>query len=107
MSFPAAAILLAGITIMFIVELLRWLRPGGLVERIPRRKRIALPILLSAVPGVLWFLLGDVTCLEAFHVSLFAAATAVFAHELVIEAILGHAGTRGEFLPGPDLTGRP
>lgn len=87
-------IAIAAAAIMLLVDLFKapWL--GSLVLRVPKRWRIAIPILLSGVAGLLYDILGGVPWQEAVLVGLFAGPTAVFAHEAVVEAILGRARSR-------------
>jgi hypothetical protein len=89
-----SAIAIAAALIMLLVDLFKapWL--GGVVKMIPKRWRIAVPIILSGIAGVLSDILGGLPWQEALLVGLFAGPTAVFAHEAVVEAILGHARSR-------------
>ena len=95
-----SAIGIAAAVIMLLVNLLKapWL--GGLVKKIPKRWRVAIPILLGGVAGILANITGGIPWTEALMVGLFSGPTAVFAHEAVVEAILGKATSRG-----PDVVG--
>ncbi|WP_428269485.1 hypothetical protein [Haliangium sp.] len=89
-----SAIAIAAALVMLLVDLFKapWL--GSVVKKIPKRWRIAVPIMLGGVAGILSDILGGLPWQEAVLVGLFAGPTAVFAHEAVVEAILGHARTR-------------
>jgi hypothetical protein len=84
----------AAALIMLLVDLFKapWL--GSVFKKVPKRWRIAIPIILSGIAGVLSNVLGGIPWQEAVVVGLFAGPTAVFAHEAVVEAILGHARSR-------------
>lgn len=89
-----SAIAIAAGVIMLLVNLFKapWL--GGLVKKIPKRWRIAIPIMLGGIAGILSSILGGIPWAEALMVGLFSGPTAVFAHEAVVEAILGRSKTR-------------
>lgn len=89
-----SAIAIAAAIIMLLVNLFKapWL--GGLVKKIPKRWRVAIPVLLGGVAGILSNIMGGIPWAEALMVGLFSGPTAVFAHEAVVEAILGRARTR-------------
>lgn len=89
-----SAIAIAAAVIMLLVNLFKapWL--GGLVKKIPKRWRIAIPIMLGGVAGILSNIMGGIPWAEALMVGLFSGPTAVFAHEAVVEAILGRSRTR-------------
>ena len=94
---PGGMVATIGNVILCLVELLRSPRLGGLVERIPRRWRIVVPMGLSGGAGIVWRLVhGAQSSQEALSIGVFAGATAVFAHEAVVEALLGHARRRAE-----------
>ena len=98
-----SAIGIAATVIMLLINLFKapWL--GGLVNKIPKRWRVAIPILLGGVAGILTNIGGGLSWPEALMVGLFSGPTAVFAHEAVVEAILGKAVSRGP--SGPDVVG--
>ncbi|HWN68812.1 MAG TPA: hypothetical protein VNM90_14340 [Haliangium sp.] len=87
-------IAVAAVAITLLVDLLKtpWL--GGLASRVPRRWRIAFPVALGGMAGILSDILGGLPWQEALFVGLFSGPTAVFAHEAVVEAILGRSRTR-------------
>jgi hypothetical protein len=89
-----SAIAIAAAIIMLLTTLFKapWL--GGLVKKIPKRWRIAIPIILGGVAGILSSIVGGMPWLEALMVGLFSGPTAVFAHEAVVEAILGQSKSR-------------
>ena len=89
-----SAIAIAAAVIMLLVNLFKapWL--GGLVKKIPKRWRIAIPIMLGGIAGILSNIIGGIPWLEALMVGLFSGPTAVFAHEAVVEAILGRSKSR-------------
>lgn len=89
-----SAIAIAAAVIMLLVNLFKapWL--GSLVKKIPKRWRIAIPIILGGVAGILTNVIGGVPWTEALMVGLLSGPTAVFAHEAVVEAILGKSKTR-------------
>ena len=89
-----SAIAIAAAIIMLLVNLFKapWL--GGIVKKVPKRWRIAIPIMLGGVAGILSNILGGIPWAEALMVGLFSGPTAVFAHEAVVEAILGRAKSR-------------
>jgi hypothetical protein len=89
-----SAVAVAAALIMLLVELFKapWL--GSVFNKVPKRWRIAIPIMLSGIAGVLSNIIGGIPWQEALVVGLFAGPTAVFAHEAVVEAILGHARSR-------------
>lgn len=89
-----SAIAIAAAIIMLLVNLFKapWL--GGLVKKIPKRWRIAIPIILGGVAGILSNIVGGMPWIEALMVGLFSGPTAVFAHEAVVEAILGQSKSR-------------
>ena len=89
-----SAIAIAAGIIMLLVNLFKapWL--GGLVKKIPSRWRVAIPVLLGGIAGVLSSVLGGMPWPEALMVGLFSGPTAVFAHEAVVEAILGKSKSR-------------
>lgn len=89
-----SAIAIAATIIMVLVNLFKapWL--GGLVKKIPKRWRIAIPIILGGIAGILSNIVGGVPWLEALMVGLFSGPAAVFAHEAVVEAILGRSKSR-------------
>jgi len=89
-----SAIAIAAGIIMLLVNLFKapWL--GGLIKKIPKRWRIAIPIMLGGVAGILSNIMGGIPWVEALMVGLFSGPTAVFAHEAVVEAILGRSKTR-------------
>jgi hypothetical protein len=89
-----SAIAIAAALIMLLVELFKapWL--GSVFNKVPKRWRIAIPIMLSGIAGMLSNIIGGIPWQEAVVVGLFAGPTAVFAHEAVVEAILGHARSR-------------
>lgn len=89
-----SAIAIAGAIIMILTQLFKLPLLGGVMKKIPARWRIAVPILLGGVAGILANIAGGLPWLEALLVGLFSGPTAVFAHEAVIEAMLGHARTR-------------
>jgi hypothetical protein len=100
-KFPGK-LAIVGTTIMCVVHLMRLQLLGRVFEHIPRRWRIAVPVILTGVAGILWRVMnGEQSVHEAVYVGLFAGPTAVFAHEAVIEAILGRAVNRGDPEPGP------
>ena len=88
------AIAIAAAVIMLLVNLFRapWL--GGLTKKIPKRWRIAIPVMLGGVAGILSGIMGGMPWTEAVMVGLFSGPTAVFAHEAIVEAILGKAKSR-------------
>lgn len=88
------AVAIAAAIIMLLTNLLKapWL--GGLVKKIPARWRIAIPILLGGIAGILANTAGGMSWGESLIVGLFSGPTAVFAHEAVVEAILGKSKTR-------------
>ena len=89
-----SAIAIAAAIIMLLVNLFKapWL--GGLVKKIPKRWRIAIPIILGGVAGILSNIVGGMPWIEALMIGLFSGPTAVFAHEAVVEAILGQSKSR-------------
>ena len=89
-----SAVAIAAAMIMLLVDLFKapWL--GSVFKKVPKRWRIAIPIILSGIAGVLSNVLGGIPWQEAVVVGLLAGPTAVFAHEAVVEAILGHARSR-------------
>lgn len=96
-SRNAKALQWAGISggiIMSVVDLWRSTRLGWLIERIPRRARIVVPVALSGIAGILSSVAGGMSVPEAILIGLFAGPTAVFAHEAVAEALLGQAGPK-------------
>lgn len=93
-QYPGGTIATVGAAIMLLVELLRSPRFGRLVELIPKRWRIAVPVVLGGIAGILSSVAGGVSWQEAMYIGLFAGPTAVFAHEAVVEAILGDARRR-------------
>ena len=64
------------------------------MKKIPKRWRIAIPIMLGGVAGILSSIVGGMPWIEALMVGLFSGPTAVFAHEAVVEAILGQSKSR-------------
>jgi hypothetical protein len=95
-QYPGGTIAAVGAAIMLLVEALRSPRLGWLVEWIPRRWRIVVPVVLSGIAGILSSVAGGMSWQEALYIGLFAGPTAVFAHEAVVEAILGHSRWRGK-----------
>ena len=88
-------IAIAAAIIMLLTNLFKlpWL--GGLVKKIPSRWRIAIPILLSGVAGILAKITMGMPWGESLMIGLFSGPMAVFAHEAVVEAILGRSSSRG------------
>jgi hypothetical protein len=84
---------IAGALIMLVLNLMRLPLLGGLMNKIPKRWRIALPIILGGVAGILSNIAGGAPALEALMVGLFTGPTAVFGHEAVYKAILGKTGS--------------
>lgn len=70
------------------------LKQTPLLSWVPKRWRVAIPVVLGGVAGILSSVLGDVPPLEALWVGLFSGPGAVFAHETVTEAILGRSSSR-------------
>lgn len=89
-----SAIAIAAAAIMLVTNLFKARRLGGLVKRVPKRWRVAIPIVLGGVAGVLSSVVAGMPWKDAAMVGLFSGPTAVFAHEAVIEAILGKARSR-------------
>jgi len=89
-----SAVAIAAGIIMLLVNLFKapWL--GGLVKKIPKRWRVAIPVLLGGIAGILSSVVGGIPWTEALMVGLFSGPTAVFAHEAVVEAILGKSKSR-------------
>lgn len=89
-----SAIAIVAAVIMVLVNLLKapWL--GGLVKKIPPRWRIALPVVLGGVAGILSSVVLGMTWTQAIMIGLFSGPTAVFAHEAVVEAIMGRSKSR-------------
>lgn len=89
-----SAIAVAAVAVTLLVDLLKspWL--GGLASRVPRRWRVAFPVALGGIAGILSDVVGGLPLQEAVFVGLFSGPTAVFAHEAVVEAILGRSRTR-------------
>lgn len=99
--YPGSTVAAIGTAIMCVVELLRSPPLGGVLDRIPRRWRIVVPVGLSGVAGILWRVInGEQSWQEALSIGVFAGATAVFAHEAVVEALLGHSRRREECANG-------
>lgn len=84
----------AGAIIMVLTNVLKLKALGGLVKQIPARWRIAIPIILGGAAGILASIAGGMPATEAVIIGLFSGPTAVFAHEAVIEAVLGRSKTR-------------
>jgi hypothetical protein len=89
-----SVIAIAAAVIMLLTNLFKapWL--GGLVKKVPKRWRIAIPIILGGIAGILSSILGGMPWLEALMVGLFSGPAAVFAHEAIVEAILGQSKSR-------------
>ena len=87
-------IAIAATLITLLVSLFKLPLLGSLVKKIPRRWRFAIPVILGGVAGILANIVGGVSWLEALYVGLFSGPTAVFAHEAVVEAILGQSRSR-------------
>lgn len=89
-----SAIAVAAVAVTLLVDLLKspWL--GGLASRVPRRWRVAFPVALGGIAGILSDVVAGLPLQEAVFVGLFSGPTAVFAHEAVVEAILGRSRTR-------------
>lgn len=94
-SRSGSGIAIAAATIMLLVNALKSPALGALVRRIPARWRIALPIALGGVAGILSSVVGGVPWAEAVTIGLFSGPSAVFAHEAVVEALLGSSASRG------------
>jgi hypothetical protein len=88
------AIAIASTVITILVQLFKAEWTGALVRKIPARWRVVIPIVLGGVAGILASIAGGVPWLEAVVVGLLSGPSAVFGHEVVVEAILGHSVTR-------------
>lgn len=64
------------------------------VKKIPARWRIAIPIILGAISGILSNICGGESISSAIYIGLFSGPSAVFLHEAVFEAIFGQSKTR-------------
>jgi hypothetical protein len=84
----------AAAAITLLVSLFKSPLLGGLVGRIPAPWRIAIPIVLGGIAGILYDLLAAVPSMEAWLVGIFSGPVAVFGHELVSESVLGGWRTR-------------
>jgi hypothetical protein len=89
-----SAIAIAAAVITLLVSLFKSPLLGSIVSRIPVRWRIAIPIVLGGIAGILYDLMAAVPTQEAVLVGVFAGPVAVFGHELVAEALLGGVRTR-------------
>lgn len=85
-----------GFIITLAVEVFRSPRLGRLVERIPRRWRITAPVALSIAAGFLSSISDGVPWQQAVYIGVFSGPTAVFTHELLVEAVAGDATRREE-----------
>ncbi len=90
-----SAIAIAAAVIMLLINLFKSPALGSVVNKIPKRWRVAVPVILGGVAAILSNVMGGIPWAEALMVGLFSGPTAVFAHEAVVEAILGRAKTRG------------
>lgn len=70
------------------------LKQTPLLSWVPKRWRIAIPVVLGGIAGILSNVIGGVPPLEALWVGLFSGPGAVFAHEAVTEAVLGRSSSR-------------
>jgi hypothetical protein len=89
-----SAIAIAAAAITLLVSLFKSPLLGGIVSRVPVRWRIAIPIVLGGIAGILYDLLAAVPPEEAMLVGLLSGPVAVFGHELVAESLLGGVQTR-------------
>jgi hypothetical protein len=77
--------------ILVICEVIKRPWAGAVWQRVPKRWRIALPILLSGVAGALTSIVAGVHWREALVVALLSGPSAVFLHEAIIKALLGRS----------------
>lgn len=89
-----SAIGIAAAAITLLVSLFKSPLLGGIVNRIPAPWRIAIPIVLGGIAGILYDLMATVPSMEAWLVGIFSGPAAVFGHELVAESVLGGWRTR-------------
>jgi hypothetical protein len=87
-------IAVVGALITMLVSLLRSPRTGALVQLIPARWRVLVPVGLAILAGLLGYLGTDMSLAEVLMVAFFAGPAAVFGHETVNEAIRGQRFSR-------------
>jgi hypothetical protein len=92
--------MLAGLLVTLLTQLMRSSAFGGMMSKMPRRKRILVPIGLSAVAGLLTAWLGGISWQDAAWTALETAALSVFAAEGLLAGVAGLRG--GEAAPKPD-----
>jgi len=94
-----SAIAIVAACIMVVVNLFKAPWMGGLVKKIPARWRVVVPIALGAIAGILSDVMLGMSWGHALMIGLFSGPTAVFAHEAVVEALLGGAKSREPAVP--------
>lgn len=80
--------------IVMVVHLGRTPLLGCVVDRVHKRRRIAIPIALGWLAGAVCHALVVVPGPEAVAVGVLSGPVAVFWHELVVESLLGGARSR-------------
>jgi hypothetical protein len=94
--------MVAGLLVTLLTQLMRSSAFGGLMQRLPRRKRILVPIGLSAVSGLLTSWLTGMNWQDATWTAVETAAMSVFAAEGILAGAAGLRG--GEALPKAPTT---
>lgn len=82
------------VSIALVNLLTSLLKQARFLSWIPIRWRVAIPVLLGGLSGILSSVLGGLPPLEALWIGLFSGPGAVFAHEAVTEAVLGTSQRR-------------
>lgn len=82
-------IAIVGGVIMLLLNLFKLPQLGGLTKKIPGRWRLVIAVILGGVGGILAGISGGMPWYEAIAIGLFSGPTAVFAHEAVLNTIMG------------------
>lgn len=82
-------IAIVGGVIMLLMNLFKLPQLGSLTKKIPGRWRLVIAVILGGVGGILASIAGGMPWYEAIAVGLFSGPTAVFAHEAVLNTIMG------------------
>ena len=82
-------IAIVGGVIALLLNLFRLPLLGSLTKKIPGRWRLVIAVVLGGVGGILTGIAGGLPWYEAVAVGLFSGPSAVFAHEAVLNTIMG------------------
>jgi hypothetical protein len=79
----------ASVVIMIFVSLFKQRKLGGLVKKVPRRWRGAVPVVLGGIAGMLAAIAGGMSWEQAVYIGCISGPGAIFGHEVVVHALFG------------------